>query len=679
MELAIFSLFVPKEQTSTSTSRPTGGEGTLRATSDPDSTEIKTDPNSNFASVLSVLFPTSSPGEGGKDGAATQSLPDFCQQSQSDSLLPHSQEETFSDYPKSAPTPDVSLALLFAAVSSPSESGAESTAQNGAAEASLVLSPGQGSSGYSTGADPSAVVRQRPYRDDSNTEQYPASVLATLAAAPRQNGVKDRPSVHEVEDKASVPDDSGEPNNFLFRSQEDLLLSISLPVRLELETRALPTPEPTPQENLSGSATIASLSPGILLAIALPVLRSEPFATSSTGKNVATQSEPLVAAHFGKTDLTSTPEYLGLVLPPGIGNDSELVNRSTAASPALESDEPTPALQPNAGETIKSLDSLSSSQTTSSPGEHPAIRYQEDNSAGLLLKVSESVPFGGKRPPNFVHQSRDAAVVGQDGRLSSSTASATSLIVPASTSGGQQNATNVPGQLVRNEAEGQSVIAATSQTAVNGARTEADTTLLHLTTATQSSDSDRPPFPPGPREDPVALQPGAQDALLVPTETVGVPSLPGLIIEHNTAVAPAVIKRVAGEIFAHIDRGSNTAFIELEPVELGKLQIDLALDGDKVRVRILTEAPEVSTLIQAHLTELKNALQQHSLDLGMVSIDVNTRSGDQGSLSQGFQQQLGPQDGSSRGLATPERRNDGEEKRKRNPYQRPQNGVSVWA
>jgi flagellar hook-length control protein FliK len=144
-------------------------------------------------------------------------------------------------------------------------------------------------------------------------------------------------------------------------------------------------------------------------------------------------------------------------------------------------------------------------------------------------------------------------------------------------------------------------------------------------------------------------------------------------------VAPAVIDRVAEAVVAHLDRENNTAVIQLEPAELGKLHIDLAVEGDKVQIRIITEAPETSTLIQAHLAELKSALQHHSLDLGLVSVDVNTgRDGREGAAN-GSQQQAELHDGRPRNAFIAERRHEGEEKRKRHPYARPQSGVSVWA
>jgi len=107
----------------------------------------------------------------------------------------------------------------------------------------------------------------------------------------------------------------------------------------------------------------------------------------------------------------------------------------------------------------------------------------------------------------------------------------------------------------------------------------------------------------------------------------------------------AVLAQVAGGVSASLRHNSQEARIQLEPPELGKLKIDLVLEGGRVHARIVTESADVGALIQNHLPELKQALQSHSLDLDTVRVDVNSGGGEQGDFARGFQQDLGARGG----------------------------------
>ncbi|MCS6924364.1 MAG: flagellar hook-length control protein FliK [Candidatus Binatia bacterium] len=74
---------------------------------------------------------------------------------------------------------------------------------------------------------------------------------------------------------------------------------------------------------------------------------------------------------------------------------------------------------------------------------------------------------------------------------------------------------------------------------------------------------------------------------------------------------------------AHIHQQSHEVLLQLEPPELGRLRIDLVLEGEKVQARILAEVAEAGTLLQVHLDELKTALRQHNLELSNVQVDVS--------------------------------------------------------
>lgn len=106
----------------------------------------------------------------------------------------------------------------------------------------------------------------------------------------------------------------------------------------------------------------------------------------------------------------------------------------------------------------------------------------------------------------------------------------------------------------------------------------------------------------------------------------------------------AVIAQVAGELSAHISRSTREAVIHLDPPELGRVKIDLVLEGERVQAHIVAESADVGALIQSHLSELKQALHSHNLALDKVQVDVHT-GGQPGSFAQSFQQDARAREG----------------------------------
>jgi hypothetical protein len=91
-----------------------------------------------------------------------------------------------------------------------------------------------------------------------------------------------------------------------------------------------------------------------------------------------------------------------------------------------------------------------------------------------------------------------------------------------------------------------------------------------------------------------------------------------------------VIDRVVVEVSGRIRIGEQEAVLQLDPPELGKLKIDLFLDGDKLAARILTETQESRLLIETHLPELRQALEENRVELVDVRIDSGSWNGPRG-------------------------------------------------
>jgi hypothetical protein len=82
-----------------------------------------------------------------------------------------------------------------------------------------------------------------------------------------------------------------------------------------------------------------------------------------------------------------------------------------------------------------------------------------------------------------------------------------------------------------------------------------------------------------------------------------------------------VVERVASEIVARIRVHKREAVIQLDPPELGKITIDLQIDGDKLHARVMTEGQDAKHIIEHHIHELRQSLQAQQLDLVEFRID----------------------------------------------------------
>ena len=141
-----------------------------------------------------------------------------------------------------------------------------------------------------------------------------------------------------------------------------------------------------------------------------------------------------------------------------------------------------------------------------------------------------------------------------------------------------------------------------------------------------------------------------------------------------------VIEQVAGEINGRIHIGKSDAIIQLDPPELGKLKIDLHLEGDRLEARIFAETQESRRLIETHLPELRQALGENRLE----HVDVRVESGSWGSARgdghQGPRQQANGGGQSANNFAATARGGDDErEPIQRQPAAREPGRVSMWA
>jgi len=101
----------------------------------------------------------------------------------------------------------------------------------------------------------------------------------------------------------------------------------------------------------------------------------------------------------------------------------------------------------------------------------------------------------------------------------------------------------------------------------------------------------------------------------------------------------STVNRVAEELASQVKLNKREAVIQLDPPELGKIKIDLRIEGDKLEARITAEFYESRVLIESHLQDLRQALRIQHLDLTDVRVSQDGWSGGSGDPMQGFRQQ----------------------------------------
>lgn len=100
-----------------------------------------------------------------------------------------------------------------------------------------------------------------------------------------------------------------------------------------------------------------------------------------------------------------------------------------------------------------------------------------------------------------------------------------------------------------------------------------------------------------------------------------------------------VVNQVRDSIVTTVEQSNREAHLQLDPPELGKLAIQLVVEGERIHAHIVAESADVGALIQSHLPELKQALHSHCLELDTVRVDVQTGGGEPNTSSHHSQQE----------------------------------------
>jgi flagellar hook-length control protein FliK len=104
-------------------------------------------------------------------------------------------------------------------------------------------------------------------------------------------------------------------------------------------------------------------------------------------------------------------------------------------------------------------------------------------------------------------------------------------------------------------------------------------------------------------------------------------------VKENVAVAPKVTASLDGEelkaqMISHVKLmvkdGVSKIQIQLEPAELGKMELSLVVERDLVAARFVTENQGVQSLIEANLPELRSSLEEAGLRVDLLQVGVET-------------------------------------------------------
>lgn len=96
-------------------------------------------------------------------------------------------------------------------------------------------------------------------------------------------------------------------------------------------------------------------------------------------------------------------------------------------------------------------------------------------------------------------------------------------------------------------------------------------------------------------------------------------------ISHDARIKPSfssILSQIVEKSKLILTRKRSQAEIQLKPEYLGKLQIRITLENGLVTARFLVENRQVGQLIQAHLHELKQGLQEQGVKFHQINVDV---------------------------------------------------------
>lgn len=84
-----------------------------------------------------------------------------------------------------------------------------------------------------------------------------------------------------------------------------------------------------------------------------------------------------------------------------------------------------------------------------------------------------------------------------------------------------------------------------------------------------------------------------------------------------------VVHQVARQLGTALKRGENQIRVQLNPPDLGSIQLDMAMKNNVLKVAIVSEHHAVKELLVSHVHELKEALLEQGIELQSVDVQID--------------------------------------------------------
>ena len=110
-------------------------------------------------------------------------------------------------------------------------------------------------------------------------------------------------------------------------------------------------------------------------------------------------------------------------------------------------------------------------------------------------------------------------------------------------------------------------------------------------------------------------------------------------IAQRIEVQEKVVKQVLSQAKVMVENGVAKVEMNLEPKELGKLELSLVIERDVVTASFVAESKTVQSIIEANLSDLRTALQDAGLKADLLEVGVQTGNfGQQEEAASAFKQ-----------------------------------------
>jgi hypothetical protein len=115
------------------------------------------------------------------------------------------------------------------------------------------------------------------------------------------------------------------------------------------------------------------------------------------------------------------------------------------------------------------------------------------------------------------------------------------------------------------------------------------------------------------------------------TKPAGTPSQPPSLFEHP--VPGHVVAQVSRQVSRALLNGDQTVRLNLNPPQLGTLKVRLEWSGERLKIEMLTDRPQVKDLLLASTPELKEALGQQGFKVDKMEVQMGDLFGQAASQS----------------------------------------------